>query len=213
MAPNEQNKPHDPQMTTYIILAATFAGLYLVGTIANFFMLSSLLDDNNRLMQNVTRQGDELYQMRNDIEGLVLVHWQEIAAAKRTMQMETIAPQPANGSVEYAKDKILLITAPSCPMCQDQEDQLKELGIPYQKICFQITAQDGVECQKDNSYANQSQSREIILGYNIQAVPTIIINGEKTRTGMIYWNLTKEKEDLSRYLPEPCNDQIGTCTI
>ena len=198
-------KTNDSQKTTYAILTATFAGLYLVGVIALFFQNNVILDQNNKLQ-------DDIDQIKTDQQSLVLANWQEIVAARRTLQIDTIPPIPTNKSVDYAIGKTILVSSPSCPMCQDQEDQIKALGIEYTKICFQITAQDGVDCSKDKSYADTNISRQIILGYDINAVPTII-NGNHIRTGMIYWNLTKEKNDLQKYLSKNCNDSSGLCSI
>jgi len=92
-------------------------------------------------------------------------------------------------------------------MCGDQENILRELKIPYKKYASNSQKQDPIDCETEN-YLPWNESQYLIQDYGIQAIP-VIIQGNKTRTGMMYWDLEKERNDLITQLHVSC--QNGVC--
>lgn len=83
----------------------------------------------------------------------------------------------------------------------------KRIEDTLQKICFKLAETDPIDCETEN-YLPWNESQYLIQDYGIQAIP-VIIQGNKTRTGMMYWDLEKERNDLITQLHVSC--QNGVC--
>jgi glutaredoxin len=146
----------------------------------------------DEIKQNQTLQASQIDEIHSAL-------WQQIHDAKERDEISTIpfvdAPKQTNESIAYSKNKILLVTSPTCTICEEQEAILKKLGLEYSKVCMRISAMDAADCERQG-YMPWDKSQYIISAYQITAVPVIILNTSKTRTGMIYWDLAKEENDL-----------------
>ena len=163
--------------------------------------------NQQKLIENLTKnqetQDRTLAGIQNQTNEIHSALWQQINDAKARDAINNIpladARKVTNESISYTKDKILLVTSPSCTICEDQENILKKMGISYSKVCMRLNAMDPADCERQG-YIPWDKSQYLISDYNIAAVPTLIINTTKTRTGMIYWDLAKEEKDLRTIL-------------